>query len=175
MSARRRIICWCSFRPNPGNPALCLSLSQTENVMPGTATCGPFGESGTYVTRSGQTIQGTRGPFSSQFAAVTYQKTIGNSNYNCAGGLSPSCQSVAGIAAGLHLRQISRSVFQSGRGGQSAQPEPEQGALGFRHAAQLRRKLQLEAAAREAAPSPIPGGRKGGRCPGSRGSAPDFQ
>ena len=27
-------------------------------------------------------IDATRGPFSSQFAAVTYQKTIGNSNYN---------------------------------------------------------------------------------------------
>jgi hypothetical protein len=67
---------------NPGNPALCLSLSQPENVMPGTPTCGPFGESGTYITSSGQTISGTRGPFSSQFAAVTYQKTIGNSNYN---------------------------------------------------------------------------------------------
>jgi hypothetical protein len=51
-------------------------------VMPGTPTCGPFGESGTYTTPSGQTIQGTRGPFSSKFAAVTYQKTIGNSAYN---------------------------------------------------------------------------------------------
>jgi hypothetical protein len=67
---------------NPGNAAVCLSLSQPQDVMPGTPTCGPFGESGTYVTRSGQTIQGTRGPFSTQFAAVTYQKTIGNSNYN---------------------------------------------------------------------------------------------
>jgi hypothetical protein len=67
---------------NPGNPALCLSLSRPQDVMPGTPACGPFGESGTYTTRSGETIQGTRGPFSSQFAAVTYQKTIGNSNYN---------------------------------------------------------------------------------------------
>ena len=67
---------------NPGDPALCLSLSQPEDVMPGTPTCGPFGESGVYTTRSGQTIQGTRGPFSSQFAAITYQKTMGNSNYN---------------------------------------------------------------------------------------------
>ena len=67
---------------NPGNPALCLSLSQPSEVMPGTPTCGPFGESGTYITSSGTDIQGTRGPFSSQFAAVTYQKTIANSNYN---------------------------------------------------------------------------------------------
>lgn len=67
---------------NPGNPALCLSLSQPSEVMPGTPTCGPFGESGTYTTPSGNVIHGTRGPFSSQFAAVTYQKTIANSNYN---------------------------------------------------------------------------------------------
>ncbi|MGB8013610.1 MAG: carboxypeptidase regulatory-like domain-containing protein [Terriglobales bacterium] len=67
---------------NPGNPALCLSLSQTSEVLPGTPTCGPFGESGTYTTSTGATIQGTRGPFSSQFAAITYQKTIANSNYN---------------------------------------------------------------------------------------------
>ena len=35
-----------------------------------------------YTTAAGQVIEGTRGPFSPQFAAVTYQKTIGNSNYN---------------------------------------------------------------------------------------------
>jgi hypothetical protein len=67
---------------NPGNAALCLSLSQPNEVMPGTPTCGPFGESGTYTTPSGAVIQGTRKPFSSQFAAITYQKTIANSNYN---------------------------------------------------------------------------------------------
>jgi len=67
---------------SPGDPAQCLSVSQPDQVMPGTATCGPFGEGGTYVTSSGQVIQGTRGPFSSQFDAITYQKTLGNSNYN---------------------------------------------------------------------------------------------
>jgi hypothetical protein len=67
---------------NPGNPALCLSLSQSKDVMPGSPTCGPFGESNTFVTTSGQTVQGTRAPFSSEFAAITLQKTIGNSAYN---------------------------------------------------------------------------------------------
>lgn len=67
---------------NPGNPALCLGLSQPSEVLPGTSTCGPFGESNVYTTASGQVIEGTRGPFSSQFAAVTLQKTIANSNYN---------------------------------------------------------------------------------------------
>lgn len=67
---------------NPGNPALCLSLSQPRDVAPGTATCGPFGESGVYTTAAGTAVNGTRTTFSPQFAAVTYQKTIGNSNYN---------------------------------------------------------------------------------------------
>ncbi len=67
---------------NPGNAALCLSLSQPSEVMPGTATCGPFGESSVYTTASGQVIQGTRGPFPAAFASVGYQKTIANSNYN---------------------------------------------------------------------------------------------
>jgi hypothetical protein len=67
---------------NPGNPALCLQLSNPANVAPGTATCGPFGEDGVYVTAAGQTINGTREPFSSNFGSNTNQATIGNSNYN---------------------------------------------------------------------------------------------
>jgi len=65
---------------NPGNPALCLSVSQPNEVMPGTPTCGPFSEGGTFTRSNGQTVQ-VRGPFSAQFDAVTYQKTIANSNY----------------------------------------------------------------------------------------------
>ncbi len=67
---------------NPGNPALCLSLSQPDQVAPGSATCGPFGESTVYTSASGQTINGTRGPLGPAFGSVSYQKTIGNSNYN---------------------------------------------------------------------------------------------
>lgn len=66
---------------NPGNAALCLSVSQPSQVMPGTPNCGPFSEGGTFTTADGSTVQ-VRGPFSAQFAAVTNQKTIGNSNYN---------------------------------------------------------------------------------------------
>ena len=67
---------------NPGNPAQCLSLSQPNDVMPGTPTCGPFGESGVYTTPSGQVINGTRGPFNSAFGSNDYQAAWGNSNYN---------------------------------------------------------------------------------------------
>jgi hypothetical protein len=57
---------------NPGNPALCLSL-------PG---CGPGGENNVYTNASGQTVNGTRGPLGPDFGSVSYQTTIGNSNYN---------------------------------------------------------------------------------------------
>jgi hypothetical protein len=67
---------------NPGNPALCLSLSQATNVAPGTQTCGPFGEDGTYTTASGKIIQGTRTGLGSNYGEDTAQKTIANSNYN---------------------------------------------------------------------------------------------
>jgi hypothetical protein len=66
---------------NPGNPALCLSVSQSSEVMPGTATCGPFSEGGIFTKADGETVQ-VLGPFSAQFDSVTYQKTIGNSSYN---------------------------------------------------------------------------------------------
>ncbi|HTS48365.1 MAG TPA: carboxypeptidase regulatory-like domain-containing protein [Bryobacteraceae bacterium] len=67
---------------NPGNPGLCLSLSQPSEVAPGSATCGPFGEDARYVSASGQVFQGTRAGLGSNYGMVTAQQTIGNSNYN---------------------------------------------------------------------------------------------
>lgn len=70
------------LQANPGNPALCLSLSTTGAVAPGTPTCGPFGESNLYTTASGKTIAGTRGPFGPNFGSVDWLNTIANANYN---------------------------------------------------------------------------------------------
>jgi hypothetical protein len=67
---------------NPGDPALCLGLSQTNQVYPGSATCGPFGESNVYKTAAGLPVNGTRGPLGSNFGSDTNQATIGNANYN---------------------------------------------------------------------------------------------
>jgi hypothetical protein len=67
---------------NTGNPALCLSLSQPNEVAPGSSTCGPFGESGTYTSASGHVYQGTRLELGPNYGPVTAQQTIGNSNYN---------------------------------------------------------------------------------------------
>jgi hypothetical protein len=67
---------------NPGDPALCLGLSQESEVAAGSATCGPFGESGTYTRADGTVVQGTRTRFSPAFGSVSWQKTIGNSHDN---------------------------------------------------------------------------------------------
>jgi hypothetical protein len=67
---------------NPGDPALCLSLSQPFQVAPGSPTCGPFGENNVYTSSAGQIVNGTRGPLGPNFGSVTYQTTIGNSAYN---------------------------------------------------------------------------------------------
>jgi hypothetical protein len=66
---------------NPGNPALCLTVSEPSQVAPGSATCGPFTENGVFVTKSGQVINGTR-PFAPEFGSITAQRTIGRSRYN---------------------------------------------------------------------------------------------
>jgi Carboxypeptidase regulatory-like domain len=67
---------------NPGNPALCLALSNPANLAPGQTPCGPFGEDTVYTTSSGQVYPGTRGPLGSNFGSNANQATIGNSNYN---------------------------------------------------------------------------------------------
>ena len=67
---------------NPGNPALCLQLMNPANLAPGQTPCGPFLEGNTYITASGQSINGTRGPLGANFGSDTNQATVGNSNYN---------------------------------------------------------------------------------------------
>jgi hypothetical protein len=66
---------------DPGNAAACLSVSQQSQVAPNTPVCGPFAEGGTFTKVDGSSVQ-VRGPFNSSFDGITYQKTIGFSNYN---------------------------------------------------------------------------------------------
>jgi hypothetical protein len=67
---------------NPGNPALCLSVSQLSEIMPGTSPCGPNGEAGTYYPLSGGVIDGTRGPFGPLYGNNAYFMDMGNSAFN---------------------------------------------------------------------------------------------
>ncbi len=66
---------------DPGNAAACLSVSQQSQVAPGSPICGPFAEGGTFTKADGSSVQ-VRGPFNASFDGITYQKTIGFSNYN---------------------------------------------------------------------------------------------
>jgi hypothetical protein len=67
---------------NPGDPALCLSLSQPGAVAAGSPTCGPFEESNTFTTASGQVVQGTRAPLGPAFGSDAEQASLGVANYN---------------------------------------------------------------------------------------------
>jgi hypothetical protein len=81
------------YDANPGNQALCLQLSNPNNVFPGSPTCGPNGEQQTYTLPTGNwdpnlgclsgCVFGTRdklGPAFSQNNSFT--ANIANSNYN---------------------------------------------------------------------------------------------
>ncbi|HEX4348092.1 MAG TPA: TonB-dependent receptor [Vicinamibacterales bacterium] len=66
---------------NPGDPSLCLSVSELSQVAPGSATCGPFTENGTFITAAGKEIDGTR-PYAPDYGSITAQKTVGKSRYD---------------------------------------------------------------------------------------------
>jgi hypothetical protein len=105
---------------NPGNPALCLSLSQPSQVAPGSATCGPFGEDATYTSASGQVFQGTRVGLGSNYASVTAGKTIGNSNYNA---LETNLRlNLGGGSTALFSYTYSKSIDQASNIGEGLNP-----------------------------------------------------
>jgi len=96
---------------NPGNPALCLSLSA--------AGCGPGGENGVYVNSSGQTIDGTRAPLGPNFGNVSYEATAGNSNFNA---LEASVQHTSGRAQFFLSYTYSKSIDQASNFGDLVDP-----------------------------------------------------
>jgi hypothetical protein len=104
---------------NPGNPALCLSLSQRNQVAPGSATCGPFGENNTFTTASGQTVNGTRGPLGPNFGSDAYQSTIGISNYNA---LELSARHTSGRLQFLAAYTYSKALDESSNIGEEVNP-----------------------------------------------------
>jgi len=77
-SHRQRVL----IESNSGDPALCLSLSQPSEVMPGTLTCGANGEDTVYYPVAGGQVNGTRGPLGSNFGSNASQSNIGHANYN---------------------------------------------------------------------------------------------
>ena len=67
---------------NPGNPGLCLGLSQSNQVAVGSPTCGPLAENLVFTRPDGTVVNGTRGPFGNNFASDAYFYNFANSSYH---------------------------------------------------------------------------------------------
>jgi hypothetical protein len=104
---------------NPGNPGLCLQLSNPANLAPGQTPCGPFNESNVFVTASGETINGTRGPLGPAFGSDTLETTIGNSNYNS---LQVTLRHSSGPLQFLAAYTFAKSIDQSSNLGEEVNP-----------------------------------------------------
>jgi hypothetical protein len=114
-SHRQRIL----IEPNAGNPALCLSLSQPSEVMPGTLTCGPGGEDTVYFPIGGGQINGTRGPLGSNFGSNAMQSNIGHANYNS---LQLSARHTSGRLQFSAAYTYGKSLDQSSNIGEEVNP-----------------------------------------------------
>jgi hypothetical protein len=104
---------------NPGNPALCLGLDQASDVMPGTPTCGPFGENLVYTRSNGEVVNGTRAPFGNNFGTDVYFDAMGNSVYNS---LQVSLRHSGGGLTMLGSYTYGKSLDQSSNLGEQVDP-----------------------------------------------------
>jgi len=111
-----------AMESNVGNPALCMSVSQSSQVIAGGATCGPNGENTVYTTAAGATINGTRGPYGNAFGSNDYFNTMANSNYNA---LETSLRHTSGRSEFLAAYTYSKVLANSsswGSGGDVINP-----------------------------------------------------
>jgi hypothetical protein len=107
------------IEPNPGDPALCLSLSQPSEVVAGTPTCGPGGENGIYYPVGGGVVNGTRGPLGPNFGSNALQSTIGSANYNA---LELSVRHTSGRLELSIAYTYGKSLDQSSNPGEEVNP-----------------------------------------------------
>ena len=114
-SHRQRVL----IEPNPGNPALCLSLSRPSEVQPGTLTCGPGGENTVYYPIAGGQVNGTRGPLGPSFGSDALQSTIGHANYNA---LELSARHTSGRLEFSGSYTYAKSMDQSSNIGEEVNP-----------------------------------------------------
>ena len=104
---------------NPGNPALCVSLSQPNEVAAGTPTCGPFGENLVYTRSNGQVVNGTRQPLGNNFGTDVYFDGMGNSAYNS---LQVSLKHTGGGLTILGSYTYGKSLDQASNLGEQVDP-----------------------------------------------------
>jgi hypothetical protein len=104
---------------NPGNPALCLSLSHADEVMPGTITCGAGGEDSVYYPVKGGQVLGTRGPLGPNFGSNASQANIGHADYNA---LELGARHTTGRLEFAAAYTYSKSLDQSSNLGEEVNP-----------------------------------------------------
>jgi hypothetical protein len=114
-SHRQRVL----VEANPGNPALCLSLSQFSEVQPGTPTCAAEGEDTVYYPFAGGQVNGTREPLGANFGSDALQSTIGHANYNA---LELSARHTSGRLEFSAAYTYSKSLDQSSNIGEEVNP-----------------------------------------------------
>jgi hypothetical protein len=112
---RQRIL----VEANPGNPALCLSLSEPSEVEPGTLTCGAGGEDSVYYPIGGGQVSGTRGPLGASFGSNALQSNIGHANYNA---LELSARHSSGRLEFSAAYTYSKSMDESSNIGEEVNP-----------------------------------------------------
>ncbi len=103
---------------NPSVPALCLSVYQTSQVAPGTATCAQFAETGAFTTVSGQTVV-PRQPLGVNFGSTGLYENIGNASYNA---LEVSARHRSGRVEFLAGYTYSKTIDQSSGLGDQVNP-----------------------------------------------------
>lgn len=104
---------------NPGNSALCLSVSQPSQVASGSATCGPFAENGVFTRADGTVISSTRTVLGPHYGTVTKQTSQGYSRYN---GLELNLRYARGPASMLAGYTYSKSVDIASNLGEQVNP-----------------------------------------------------
>jgi hypothetical protein len=104
---------------NPGDPALCLGVSQSNQVAPGSATCGPFAENNVFTRTNGQVVNGTRFPLGPDFGSDALQSTIGRSNYNA---LELSARHTSGRLEFFGSYTFSKALDESSNLGEAVNP-----------------------------------------------------
>jgi len=114
-SHRQRVL----VESNPGDPELCLSLSQASEVQPGTLTCGSNGEDTLYYPIGGGQVNGTRGPLGPNFGSNALQSNIGYANYNA---LELSARHTSGRLEFSGAYTYGKSLDQSSNIGEEVNP-----------------------------------------------------
>jgi hypothetical protein len=114
-SHRQRVL----VEANPGDPTLCLSLSQPNQVQPGTLTCGAYGEDTVYYPIGGGQVDGTRSPLGPKFGSNALQSNTGRANYNA---LELSARHTSGRLEFSGAYTFGKSLDQSSNIGEEVNP-----------------------------------------------------